>query len=171
MQRLVFFVLGLTAMTALSAQGQVIRCTHPKTGQVNYSDQPCESGHAGVVVEPRKSHEEIMAERLLAAQANEQKYRNRLAEIEAQQRATAQAPHAPYTPQFPQQGLPDKSASYECRQVQKDHETVSSIRTGTEEERRNRINASIVKVNATCGMQTAQVRAPVRPVLIYNQGY
>lgn len=162
MQRLVF---SLIALMAMAAQSQVIRCTNPKTGQVTYSDQQCESGRSGVLVERRKSYEEIMTERLQAAEANEQKYRHRLAEMEVQQRA------APQAPLFSQQSPPDKSASYECRQVQKDHETISSIRTGTEEERRNRINASIVKVNATCGMQTELVRAPVRPVLIYNRAY
>lgn len=160
MQRLVFF---LIVMMAVAAQAQVIRCTNPKTGQVTYSDRQCVSSHSGVLVERRKSHEEIMSERLQAAEANEQKYRNRLAEIEVQQQAGQQAP------MVAQQSPPDKSTSYECRQVQKDHETVSSIRTGTEEERRNRINASTVKVNATCGMKTELIQPPARPVLINNR--
>lgn len=160
MQRLVFFII---AMMAVAAQAQVIRCTNPKTGQVTYSDRQCDSGHSGALVERRKSHEEVMSDRVLAAEANEQKYRRRLAEMEIQRQAGQQAPAVA------QQSPPDKSTSYECRQSRKDHETVSSIRTGTAEERRNRINSSTVTVNATCGLSTELVQPPARPVIIDNR--
>jgi hypothetical protein len=55
-----------------------------------------------------------------------------------------------------------QSPSYECRKAVQNHETTSSSRTGTAEERRNRINASTVNVNAVCGMQTELMQAPAR---------
>lgn len=158
MQRAIFL---LIAMMAASAQAQVIRCTNPKTGEVTYSDKSCDNTHSSSLVERRKSREEIMAERLQAAEANEQKYRNRLAEMEVEQQTRQQAPVVA------QQPLPDKSTSYECRLAQKNHETTSSSITGTTEERRNRINASTVKVNAACGMKTELMQAP--PVIINNR--
>lgn len=158
MQRVVFF---LIAMMAVAAQAQVIRCINPKTGQVTYSDQRCDNSQSSSLVERRKSHEEIMSERLQAAEANEQKYRNRLAEMEVQQQARQQAPVVA------QQPPPDKSTSYECRLAQKNHETTSNIMTGTSEQRRNRINASTIKVNAACGMKTELMQAP--PVIINNR--
>jgi len=161
-QKFIFFLMGLIAMTA---QAQVIKCTNPATGQATYSDQPCENGKPGKLVEQRKSQEEIMAERVQAAEANERKYRNRLVEMQIEQQAVR------HSPMVEQQFVADKSSSYECRQAQKDHETVSSTRTGTEEERRNRINSSTVKVNAICGTKTELMQAPVRAVIIKNRGY
>ena len=69
MQRLIFLII---AMMAVAAQAQVIRCTNPKTGQVTYSDRQCDSGQSGALVERRKSYKEVMSERMLAAEANEQ---------------------------------------------------------------------------------------------------
>lgn len=82
--------------------------------------------------------------------------------MEIQQEARQQAPAVA------QQSPPDKPTSYECRQARKNHETVSSIRTGTVEERRNRINSSTVTVNATCGLSTELIQLPSRPVIIEN---
>lgn len=160
MQRAIFLLIALMAVT--TAQAQVIRCTNPKTGEVTYSDKSCDNNHSSSLVERRKSREQIMAERLQAAEANEQKYRNRLVEMEVEQQARQQAPVAA------QQPLPDKSTSYECRLAQKNHETTSSSITGTTEEHRNRINASIMKVNAACGMKTELMQEPARPVIINN---
>ena len=141
------------ACTAVSAAAQVTRC-QDAAGKTIYTDGPCLPGQSGVLVERQKSSEEILQERLQAAEANERKYRQQAAELEAQSRIITT------TPAQEQSVQQDKSASYACRQKQRDHETISSSQTGTEEERRNRINASILQVNAACGLQAEQIQPP-----------
>ena len=140
---------------AVPAAAQVHRCKDA-AGKTMYSDAPCRADQSGALLERQKSREEILQERLQAAEANERKYRQQAAERESQSSITANTPPAPQTVQQ------DKSSSYECRQAQRDHETVSSIQTGTSEERRNRINASTLKVNATCGLKTEMIQPPPR---------
>ena len=140
---------------AVPAAAQVHRCKD-SAGKTIYSDAPCLAGQSGVLVEPKKAREEILQERLQAAEANERKYRQQAAERESQQRIIADTPPAPQSVQQ------DKSASYACRQAQRDHETISSIRTGDDDALRNRINASIIKVNAACGLQTELIQSPPR---------
>lgn len=158
------FSVVLMAMMAASTHAQVIKCTNPKTGKITYSSTPCEGGHASKLVEDKKSIDELMSERLRAAEANERKYRSRLAEIENQRTVPPISAPAPVQPSYSNQ-----PNSYECLRVQRDHETISSIRTGSEEERRNRINASTVKVNIACGVQTELIQPPARPVIIRNR--
>ena len=150
--KMIFVCLAI-ACTAAPASAQVYRC-NDAAGKTIYSDAPCPAGQSGALVESRKSREEILEERLQAAEANERKYRQQAAEREQQQEMRAKA--AVSEPSVPQ----DKSASLACRQAQRDHETVSSSRSGTEEERRNRINASTVNVNAACDMQTEMIQPP-----------
>lgn len=151
-------MLGVMAVTLMvSAQAQVLKCTNSKTGKVTYSNLECDAGYSSRLIEGRKSNEEIMAEQVRGAEANERNRRNRLAQMEAQ-RPEQQAPRPD------QHEGADKSSSYECRQAQREHETVSSIVTGTSESRRSRINASTVKVNAACGMTTEMMQAPVRSI-------
>ena len=140
---------------AAPAAAQVHRCKDA-AGKTIYSDAPCMAGQSGALLERQKSREEILEERLQAAEANERKYRQQAAERESESRITANTPPAPQSVQQ------DKSSSYECRKAQQDHETVSSIRTGTAEERRNRINSSTIKVNTTCGIRTEMIQPPPR---------
>ena len=148
-------IVACLVMVCAAAPGaaQVHRCTDA-AGKTLYSDAPCIAGQSGALVEGRKSREEILEERLQAAQANERKYRQQAAE-RAQQQSTPAVP--PVTAPIV---APDKSASYECRQAQRDYETVSSIRGGTDEERRNRINASAVKLNVECDLKTEMIQPP-----------
>jgi hypothetical protein len=150
------------AVMSTTAYGQVIRCTDAATGKVTYSDRQCDTGSTGALVERKKTAEEIKTQRLIAAEANERKYLNQIREMEARQRAEAAAP----APMPVQQPVPDKSSSYECRRAQRDHETVSSIVSGTDELRRNRINASTMNVNAACGLQTELIQPPT--VIVNN---
>lgn len=145
------------ACAAAPAAAQVNRCTDA-AGKTLYSDAPCVAGQSGALVEGRKSREEILEERLQAAQANERKYRQQAAERAQQQSTAASTPAA--APSAPA----DKSASYECRQAQQDHETVSSIRSGSDDERRNRINASAIKLNLACDLKTEMIQPP--PVFV-----
>ena len=161
MQR--FIMTALIALAACAAQGQVVRCTNPATGHTTYSDRPCDSGHPGKLVEQRRSQEEIALERRQAEQANQRKRQDQLNEAQSRQ-AVSQS-----LPAVAQQVSVDKSASYECRQARKDHETVSSIRTGTTEERRNRINSSTLSVNAACGLSTELIQPPARRPIIDNR--
>lgn len=143
------------ACTGIPAAAQVHRCKD-SAGRTIYSDAACLAGQSGVLVERQKSREEILQERLQAAEANERKYRLQAVELESQASISTSTPTAQQSVQQ------DRSSSYECRQAQRDHETVSSIRTGTTEERRNRINSSTIKVNTVCGMQTEMIQPPPR---------
>ncbi len=141
------------ASVCLPAVSQVHRCKDG-LGKTIYSDAPCGNGHSGVMIERQKSIRETMDERNLAAEANERKYRDRFLDQQLQLQQTAvQAAD-------PEPKKQDRSSSYECRQAQREHETVSSIRTGTEEERRNRINAATQKSNVACGLQTEMIQPP-----------
>lgn len=162
--KFVSFVLFAVLAGSFGVHAQVIKCTDPKTGKITYASTPCASGQASKLVEDVKSNDERMAERQRAAEANERLQRGRLAEKETQRGA----PPTP-SPTPVQQGNTNQPPSYECLRIQRDHETISSIRTGSEEERRNRINASIVKVNIACGLQTELIQPPARPVIIRNR--
>ena len=154
-----FILLLCMATATFAAQGQVIKCTHPKTGAVTFSDAPCEMGQSGVVVQQRKSDQEIWEDNQRAAEANDRKYRQRMAEQGRQyQSAMQERP-------MQQQSQPDKSRSHACQMAKRDHETVSSSITGTPEQRRNRINASASGVNAACGTRTEMIQPPANLIV------
>lgn len=142
--------------TMSSALAQVHRC-QDGSGKIVFSDRPCGPGQSGHLVQQKRTREEILEDRLRAAEANEQKYR-KLAE-ERESRANM------YVPAIPRHAPEDKSTSYECKQAQRDHETVSTIQTGTAEQRRGRFNASTAKMNAACGMNTEMIQPPTNIVI------
>lgn len=148
-----FILIFLASTVTFAAQGQVIKCTNPKTGAVTFSDVPCETGQGGVVVQQRRSAQEIEADSQRAAAAHERKYQQRAAEQDQQYRSAQQ--ELP-----PQQRQPDKSQSHACQQAKRDLDVVSSSVTGSEDQRRNRINASTVSVNAACGTMAEMIQAP-----------
>ena len=148
-----FILIFLASTVTFAAQGQVIKCTNPKTGAVTFSDVPCETGQGGVVVQQRRSDQEIRADNQRAAEANERKHQQRAAEQDQQYRSAQQERPV-------QQNQPDKSQSHACQRARRDHDVVSSSITGSEEQRRNRINASTVSVNAACGTRTEMLQAP-----------
>ena len=152
-----FILIFLASTVTFAAQGQVIKCTNPKTGAVTFSDVPCETGQGGVVVQQRRSDQEIRADNQRAAEANERKYQQRAAEQDKQPQFAQQE-----RPQ--QQRQPDKSQSHACQQAKRDLDVVSSSVTGSEDQRRNRINASTVSVNAACGTRTEMIQPP--PVMV-----
>ena len=89
---------------AVPAGAQVHRCKDA-AGKTIYSDAPCLAGQSGALLERQKSREEILEERLQAAEANERKYRQQAAERESESRITANTPPAPQSVQQ------DKSSS------------------------------------------------------------
>ena len=64
---------------AVPAAAQVHRCKDA-AGKTMYSDAPCRADQSGALLERQKSREEILQERLQAAEANERKYRQQAAE-------------------------------------------------------------------------------------------
>jgi Domain of unknown function (DUF4124) len=139
MQTIVILLLLLAGV----AQAQVNKCVHPKTGKVIYSDTRCDTSQSEKLLENRKSDDEIMVERMQAAQANERRQLDRANEMQP-------------VPVAAQQTRPDKVDSYECRLALKNHETTTSINTN-----RNVINASIMKVNAICGTKTELIQPSI----------
>lgn len=149
--------LTLFFLAPLGSSAQVTKCVDQKTGRVTYVDTQCSDRGAGTLLERQQTPQEIQAERLQALQASEKEYLDqvRRADTKFQERRVAQP--AAFAQQLPSS---DKSTSFECKKAQKDWETVSAIRSGAAEYRRNRINAEILKVNAECGTQTALMQAP-----------
>ena len=145
----------------LPVEAQVHRCKDA-AGKTIYSDAPCTSGQTGQLIEREKSREQILEERLQAAQANERKYRMQDAEqsskIYEQQRQSR-----PLNTQPPvRQNL---ASSRECKAAQKELEFVSSIRTLPQNEKRLRTNAAITNVNASCGSKTELMQEPPKVIV------
>lgn len=159
MQRIAIF--AIMTLAALTAHGQILKCTDPQTGRVTFSDNPCATGQHGVEVAPRLTPEQIQADRDRANAAHERRSRER---AEEQQRAAELAATTPAAP-APQWQAPNAAHSNDCRQAQRDLETIASSITGSEEHRRNRINAATVRVNAACGMQTELIQPPPQIVV------
>ncbi len=157
--RLIATLFGLFIISAcLPAHAQVHRCKDA-SGRTIYSDAPCTSAQSGTMIERQKTQQEIAEERSQAAEANAQKNRQNAADLQLQiQQSAARPAPAPMA-------TVDKSSSYECRLAQREHETVSNIRSGSQEERRNRINSATQKSNAACGLKTEMIQPP-NPVVV-----
>ncbi|GBU15449.1 hypothetical protein AwPolaro_08270 [Polaromonas sp.] len=152
--------LALALMT-LSASAQVLRC-QDASGQLTYSDQPCDAGQSSTLLEAQKSPEQMINERQQADEANERKYRARADEQRTQafelEQRQAQALSQPVQ-------APNLAASFECSQAKKDMAFVSSIRTFSDDEKRLRLNAAISAMNASCGTQTELMQEPARIIV------
>lgn len=73
------------ALCCLAAQGQVLRCTDARTGQVTYTDGACTGAASVREIEPRKTPQEIQQEREQAHQAQARKQEQLQAEAAARQ--------------------------------------------------------------------------------------
>ncbi len=156
-------IFAVLTMAVFSAFGQVIKCTDPRTGRITFSDSPCATGQSSVEVQPRRTPEEMQEERLRAEEANNRKQRQLDQQMLDRQRAAELAATAPVTAAPDRQVNPANSNA--CTQAQRDLETIASSITGSEELRRNRINAATVRVNATCGLQTEMIQPPHKIVV------
>lgn len=145
------------AFLAMPASAQVHRCKDI-SGKLTYSDQPCAAGQSGGIIEPQKSREQILEERLQAAEANERKYRAQAVRQDAQ--IFEQQQRQPTLPYGSQTTAQDKASSRECKEAMKKLEFVSSIRTVPQDEKRMRTNAAITAVNAACGSNTPLMQEP-----------
>lgn len=145
---------------SLAVNAQVHRCKDA-AGKTIYSDAPCASNQTGQLIERQKSREEILQERLQAAESNERKYRAQDAErnrqMFEQQRQTRSVNTAPA-----QQNL---ASSRACQEAQKELEFVAKIRTVPQDEKRLRTNAAIAKVNASCGSKTELMQEPPKVIV------
>lgn len=155
-------LLALTAF-AIPSSAQVHRC-QDATGKLTFSDQPCGSGQRGELIQQRKSREEILEERMQAAEARERMYRAQSADLERQifeqQRSQLRASNSQPVPQ-------NMAASHECKAARKELAFVSNIRTVSQDEKRMRTNAAITAVNASCGSNTQLMQEPPK---IINHG-
>ena len=74
-----------TALLALAAHGQVVRCTDTRTGAVSYTDGDCAAGSKAREVQARQTPEAVEQERTQAAQALERKQQRLQTEAAAAQ--------------------------------------------------------------------------------------
>lgn len=161
MRRMPVAALIAFAFLSTPAFAQVHRCKDA-LGRLIYSDQPCIAGQSGGIFEPQKSREQILEERLQAAEANERKYRAQAARQETQmfeQQRQQQQRQAGFS-YGGQATAQDKASSRECKEAMKNLEFVSSIRTVSQDEKRLRTNAAITSVNAACGSNTPLMQEP-----------
>lgn len=136
------------------AFAQVYKCTD-KRGNVVYSDSPCDPHGSGVVIEQKKTPEEIENERSSAAEAISRKHRERAIENEGAEPEV----------KVPQPVLAQSAGnSVACREARKELEFVSSIRTVSQDEKRMRVNAGIAQVNAACGTSMPLMQEPDKVV-------
>lgn len=153
----------LSLFIALPAMAQVYQCKD-SAGKLTFSDRPCTAATTGALVQRQKSDAEIYRERMEAAEANERKYQRQVNEmqqrqLESQQRMLEQqAKRAAAMPEQP-------SASLQCKEARKELDFVSSIRTISQDEKRNRTNAAIANVNASCGTNTPLMQEPPKVVV------
>lgn len=85
-------LLGALCLACAPAQGQVLRCTDPRTGAVSYTDGACDAGRQAKEVVPARSPEEIARDRERTAQALARKEQQQREEAAA---AAARPPPAP----------------------------------------------------------------------------
>lgn len=153
----------LSAFIALPAMAQVYQCKD-SAGRLTFADRPCSGATSGGLVQRQKSDAEIYRERMEAAEANERKYQRQVNEMQQRQLETQQrmldqqARRAAAVPEQP-------GTSYQCKQARKDLEFVSSIRTISQDEKRNRTNAAIANVNASCGTNTPLMQEPPKVIV------
>lgn len=149
-----WWIFCAAALLGVAAQGQVLRCTDARTGQVTYTDGVCASGTTGREVEGRKSAEEILRERQLAAQALERKQQRLQTEEQAAQRdaehaaqrqaeTAARAAAAYPTPQ-------DYARSPQCAHSRRSLDLVASSIFRTPLERAARLDAAQRQMDMDC---------------------
>lgn len=85
-------LLGALCLACAPAQGQVLRCTDPRTGAVSYTDGACDAGRQAKEVVPARSPEEIARDRERTAEALARKAQQQREEATA---AAARPPPAP----------------------------------------------------------------------------
>ncbi len=146
---------GLCAVViAGGAQAQVLRCTDARTGKVTYTDGSCEGGTAAREVEARKTPEERLLERELAAEALERKQQRQQAEAtaaetdarRAAERDRARAAQAAAAAPQPQ----DYARSPECARSRRNLEGVAAGLSRSTYEQELRLEAAQRQVDLDC---------------------
>lgn len=164
MRRFAALTLVFLLSASFSAVAQVHRCKDA-SGKTTYSDAPCAPSQAGQLIERQKSREQILEERLQAAEANERKYRAQDAQradrsFDMQQQQQRQQMRAS-SAQAPQ----NLASSRECKEAQKDLDFISKIRTTPQNEKRLRTNSAIARVNASCGSNIELMQEPTKIIV------
>lgn len=154
------FALIACAVLVIPAAAQVHRCKDAN-GHTTYSERPCAAGQSGGIIAAKKSREQLLEERLQAAESSEIKYRAQSIErgrmlMDQQRQGSVVARQ-----QAPTQNL---ASTRECKDARKDLEFVSSIRTVSQDEKRMRTNAAITSVNAACGSNTPLMQEPPKVI-------
>ena len=117
-------------LLALTAHGQVVRCTDARTGAISYTDGACSTGSKAREVQARQTPEELAQERTQAAQALERKQQRLQTEAAAAhlnaeqdaQRQREQAARAAATRARPQ----DYAHSPECARARRNLDIAAS---------------------------------------------
>ncbi len=151
MKALVFLAISTMAFPIAA---QIHRC-QDAAGKFAYSDRPCESGQSGQLIERQKTPEQILEERLQAAEANERKYRAQSVERERLTLEKQKNP-APIVVNLP--APQNLATSRGCKEATKNLEFVGSLPSG--KEKYMRYQAALKRVDVSCGTKTKKEQAP-----------
>jgi hypothetical protein len=162
---LLYGLAACAALWSLDAPAQVMRCTDPRTGQVTYTDGRCAGGAQAHEVEPRKTPEEIRAEREQAAEALARKHERQQAEAAEQRREEARQRAARPAGTAQQ---PDYAHSAACARSRRAVDEARSHSDTSTVDDQVRVQALQRQMNLDClGPQRSaeiEAAAPVQPV-------
>lgn len=142
------FVLAIFCGTA---GAQVYRCPDKVTGKITYSDAPCTDGKE-IVRQMSEDERMLNAERAMIARQRHQLDQERAAMRQQQADQAARSTASP-------QQTPQPIDPIACQRAQREVSIASNIKT---EDKRTRMNAAIIQVNAACGMKTELLQEPTR---------
>lgn len=153
------------------AFAQVYRCPDSTGTRISYSDTPCTEGKQivrGSTDEERRRD----AERADLAQQRNQLERER-ASLRQEQAAQQQSAR-----QYSEPNSQPTTDPHACKQAKRELSISSSVQSGSTSDKRRRMNAAIIGVNAACGTTTELIQEPTRvyeaprkPVTCYKAGY
>lgn len=145
------FVL-LAAANSSASFAQVYRCPDKATGKLTYSDAPCSDGKQ-IVRQLSDDERKLDAERASLSRQQKQLDQDRAAfqqeQVTQRQARSSQAPAPPAI---------DPIA---CQKAKRELSISSNLQAGTPSDKRRRMNAAILEVNASCGTKTELIQEPV----------
>lgn len=141
------FVFTLLAALAGTASAQVYRCKDA-AGKTVFTDSPCSVAQTGELVQAAKSREEILEDKLRAAEAREREANARAARAEREPNGNdAREQNVNITVR---NNTPDKSKSTECANAKRELDAISGIQTGNQNVKNSRMQAAAFNVNTSC---------------------
>lgn len=137
------------------AFAQVYRCPDSTGTRITYSDAPCTEGKQ-IVRQATDEERRRDAERADLAQQRNQLERER-ASLRQDQAAQQQSAR-----QYSEPNSQPTTDPHACKQAKRELSISSSVQSGSTSDKRRRMNAAIIGVNAACGTTTELIQEPTK---------